>query len=89
MNINATDMRRIANKKLEEKRERIFDNAMAFIEENIIKEANKGKFSYTFTNPKELKIDNDRVLQKIIIHLEYQHFKVCERKEFGTFTILW
>ena len=89
MNINATAMRRIANKKLEEKRERIFDNAIAFIEHNIIEEASKGKFFYTFTNPKELKIDDDKVLQKIIIHLEYQHFKVREGKVFGSLTIFW
>lgn len=63
MNINATAMRRIANKKLEEKRERIFDNAIAFIEQNIIEEATKGRFFYKFANPKELKIDNDEVVR--------------------------
>ena len=89
MNINAIDMRRIANKKLKEQRERIYDNAIAFIEENIIEEASKGKFFYTFTNPKELKIDDDKVLERIIVHLEYQHFKVDEGKMFGTLTISW
>lgn len=89
MNINATEMRRIANKKLEEKRERIFDNAIAFIEQNIIEAATKGRFFYEFTNPKELKIDDDTVLERIIMHLEYQCFKVDEGKMFGTLTIFW
>ena len=84
MNINATQMRRIANKKLEEKRERIFDNAIALIEQNIIEEATKGKFFYKFA----LKIDNDEVVfQKIIIHLEYQGFKVDSDN--GLLTIFW
>ena len=87
MNINATAMRRIANKKLEEKRERIFDNAIAFIEQNIIEAATKGRFFYEFANPKELNIDNDEVLHKIIIHLEYQGFKV--KSDNGTLTIFW
>ena len=88
MNINATAMRRIANKKLEEKRERIFDNAIAFIEHNIIEEATKDRFFYKFANPKELKIDNDEVVfQKIIIHLEYQGFKVDSDN--GLLTIFW
>lgn len=88
MNINATAMRRIANKKLEEKRERIFDNAIAFIEQNIIEAATKGRFFYKFANLKELKIDNDEVVfQKIIIHLEYQGFKVDSDN--GLLTIFW
>lgn len=87
MNINATEMRKIANEKLKIRNEDEFKIAMKIIEKRIKERSSKGNFVYVFRNNNI--VASNEVIERIIAHLEYQDFKVKKTNSFGNLIISW